>query len=46
VFTEDGAFDPAHVEKSLGRIYRQWKKTRKRFDPDFDPAAVRRPRET
>lgn len=34
VFTESGAFDRSNI--SLGRIYREWKKVRKHFDPDWD----------
>lgn len=37
VFTEEGAFSEEHIRKSLGRIYRQWKKTRAELDPDFNP---------
>lgn len=36
VFADEGAFDPAHIHKSLGRIYRSWLNTREALDPDFD----------
>ena len=35
VFTEDEAFAPENLRAGLGRIYRQWKKSRKVLDPDF-----------
>lgn len=37
VFTTEDAFSNDHIKKSLGRIYRQWKKTRAELDPSFDP---------
>lgn len=37
VFTEEGAFTQEHIKKSLGRIHREWKKTRAALDPEFDP---------
>lgn len=46
VFTEDDAFSEEHIQQSLGRIYRAWKRTRKDMDPDFDQESVRRPRHT
>jgi hypothetical protein len=36
VFADEGAFDGAHLHKSLGRIYRSWLNTREALDPDFD----------
>jgi hypothetical protein len=39
VFTTEDSFAPEHIHKSLGRIYRQWKKTRAELDPDFNPAS-------
>ena len=45
VFTTEGAFDHEHIRKSLGRLHRQWKRTRAALDPEFDPANYeRRPR--
>ena len=44
VFTEVDAFSAEKRQASLGRIYRQWKRTRKSLDPDFDPKMYRRPR--
>lgn len=37
VFTTEDAFSQEHIKKSLGRIYREWKKTRAKLDPNFDP---------
>lgn len=37
VFTTEGAFEPAHINKSLGRCYRAWKDCRGDLDPEFDP---------
>jgi hypothetical protein len=42
VFTEDGAFREEHIKKSLGRIYRAWKRCRVSLDPEFDPASYER----
>ena len=45
VFTEEDAFSNEHIKKSLGRIHREWKKTRGKLDPDFDPKRYpKRPR--
>lgn len=45
VFTEEGAFQQEHIRKSLGRIHRQWKRTRSALDPDFNPESYpKRPR--
>lgn len=41
VMTEAGAFDPEHIHKSLGRIYRQWLNSREILDPEFDRARYR-----
>lgn len=41
VMTEAGAFDPDHIHKSLGRIYRQWLNSRETLDPEFDRARYR-----
>lgn len=41
VMTEAGAFDPEHIHKSLGRIYRQWLNSRETLDPEFDRARYR-----
>lgn len=43
VFTEDEALTTAR-KVTLGRIYEQWQKTRKHFDPEFVAAEHRRPR--
>lgn len=37
VFETQGAFDDRFIKISLGRVYRQWKKTRGALDPTFDP---------
>lgn len=37
VFTTEGAFEAEHINKSLGRCYRAWKKCRGELDPSFDP---------
>lgn len=48
VFAEDGAFDGmisgSPAQKSLGRLYEQWKKCRKQIDPDFDSKRWRQTR--
>lgn len=44
VFTEDEALSPEMRKVTLGRIYEEWQKTRKYFDPDFVAADYRRPR--
>lgn len=36
VFTEPDAFQSAKMRVTLGRIYEQWKRTRKAMDPGFD----------
>lgn len=36
VCTEDNLFDEEHTRQGIARIYRQWKKTREFFDPDFE----------
>lgn len=38
VFTEEGAFSQEHIRKSLGRLHRQWKRTRAQLDPEFNPS--------
>lgn len=37
VFSEEGAFDAKDIYKSLGRIYREWKKCRQALDQSFEP---------
>ena len=37
VFDTEGAFDDRYIKISLGRCYRQWKKTRAILDPTFNP---------
>lgn len=45
VFTEEDAFSREHIQKSLGRLHRQWKITRGQLDPDFNPKRYpKRPR--
>lgn len=51
VMTEAGAFEPEHIHKSLGRVYRSWLDTREALDPEFDRDRFRhdmkgRPRST
>lgn len=36
VLTEEDAFDANKLQAGMGRIYRQWIKTRTVLDPDFD----------
>lgn len=35
VFDEHDAFAPDKIRAGLGRIYRQWKKSRAQLDPEF-----------
>lgn len=35
VFEEDDAFDSEHMRMGFARIYREWKKVREAFDPDW-----------
>lgn len=45
VFTEDEALiDPAKAKIGFGRIYEEWKRCRKKLDPEFDPQDHERPR--
>ena len=44
VFTEDGALSPELRQVTLGRIYEEWQRTRKFFDPEFVASEHRRPR--
>lgn len=37
VFVEPDAFDQDNMKKSMGRIYRTWKRARSALDPEFDP---------
>jgi hypothetical protein len=46
VFTEDEALSPEMRKVTLGRIYEEWQRTRKHFDPDFVASDYRRPRRT
>jgi hypothetical protein len=46
VFTEEDALDPAHQRQTIGRIYEEWKRTRKHFDPEFHMQDHLRPRKT
>lgn len=41
VFEEHDSFDQNRINASLGRIYRQWVKTRSILDPGFDPKRYR-----
>lgn len=41
VLGEYDAFDPNQINKSLGRIYREWLNTRESLDPSFDRARYR-----
>ena len=44
VFTEDDALSPEKRKMSIGRIYEQWKRSRKMIDPEFDPNPTARRR--
>jgi hypothetical protein len=43
VFTEDNALT-TEKQKSLGRLYEEWQRCRKAFDPDFVASDYRQPR--
>jgi hypothetical protein len=44
VFTEDDALAAHNQRVTLGRIYREWKKVRQHFDPEFERDAKLRGR--
>lgn len=44
VFTEEDALSQDHIRKTVGRVYEEWKRTRRHFDPDFHMEDHLRPR--